>query len=225
MKTADVYKSRYSGDSPFVALLFGRDRCLVGGNRWNLHHFSVCLSCPSALTLRFLQDHVVQKGTKTWQVGGKFKIVSWTRDLCSYWKKEVFGWSLLCYHLCNNHQFVEHSISSRQYARSFNAVFHFLLSDRWETLCLERLKYVSPQMNLSRKQTHRLVAKGEGSGPATEWEFGVSRCKGLCIEWVNSNDLLYSTGNYSQHPMMNRKGKEYEKECIYNGITLLYNSN
>ena len=27
--------------------------------------------------------------------------------------------------------------------------------------------------------------------------------------------LLYSTGNYIQHPVMNRDGKEYEKEYIY----------
>jgi len=27
--------------------------------------------------------------------------------------------------------------------------------------------------------------------------------------------LLYSTGNYIQHPVMNHNGKEYEKECVY----------
>ena len=49
-----------------------------------------------------------------------------------------------------------------------------------------------------------------------DWEFGISRCKLVCIEWVNKV-LLYSTENYVQHPVINHNGKEYEKEgvCIY----------
>ena len=53
------------------------------------------------------------------------------------------------------------------------------------------------QMNLSvkQKQTHRLVvAKRMGGG--RDWEFGISRCKLLYIEWINNKVLLYSTGNY-----------------------------
>ena len=45
-------------------------------------------------------------------------------------------------------------------------------------------------------------------------EFGISRCKLVYIEWINKV-LLYSTGNYIQYPVINCKGKEYEKECIY----------
>ena len=48
-----------------------------------------------------------------------------------------------------------------------------------------------------------------------EWEFGVSRCKLLSIGWINNKDLLYSTGNYIQYPVINHNGKEYEKECVY----------
>ena len=48
-----------------------------------------------------------------------------------------------------------------------------------------------------------------------DWEFGISRCKLVYIEWINSKVLLYSTGNYIQYPMLNHKGKEYEKECVY----------
>ena len=29
------------------------------------------------------------------------------------------------------------------------------------------------------------------------------------------NVLLYSTGNYTQYPVINHNGKEYEKECEY----------
>ena len=47
-----------------------------------------------------------------------------------------------------------------------------------------------------------------------EWEVGVSRCKLLYIEWINSKVLLYSTGNYIQYPMINHNGKEHRKECL-----------
>ena len=47
-----------------------------------------------------------------------------------------------------------------------------------------------------------------------EGEFGVNRSKVLRIEWINK-DLLSSTGNYIQYPVINHNGKKYEKECIY----------
>ena len=60
-----------------------------------------------------------------------------------------------------------------------------------------------------------VVAKGKGSGGGMDWEFGVGRCKLLCIGWINNKVLLYSTGNYIQYPVINHNGKEEEKECIY----------
>ena len=48
-----------------------------------------------------------------------------------------------------------------------------------------------------------------------DWEFGISRCKLLYIEWINNKVLLYSTENYSQYPVINYNKKEYEKEYIY----------
>ena len=64
---------------------------------------------------------------------------------------------------------------------------------------------------------------GEGVG----WEFGISRCKLLYIEWINYKVLLYSIGNYIQYPVVNFNGKEYEKEYMYmyNRIILLYSRN
>ena len=47
-----------------------------------------------------------------------------------------------------------------------------------------------------------------------EWKFGVSGCKLSNGEWINSKALLYSTGNYSQHPAINQNGKEHEKDCV-----------
>ena len=43
-----------------------------------------------------------------------------------------------------------------------------------------------------------------------------SRCKLLHIGWISNMVLLYSTGNYTQYPVINHNGKEYEKECTYN---------
>ena len=47
-------------------------------------------------------------------------------------------------------------------------------------------------------------------------EFRVSRCKLLHAAWTNSKVLLYSTGDQSQSPGINHRGKEYfKKERIY----------
>ena len=53
-------------------------------------------------------------------------------------------------------------------------------------------------------------------------EFGTKRCKLLSVGWVNNKVLLHSTGDYIQYPMINRNGKEYEKEYICIIVTLLY---
>ena len=64
-------------------------------------------------------------------------------------------------------------------------------------------------------ENRMVVAKGEGVGGGMEWEAGVSRCKLLYREWINNKVLLYSRGNYTQYPMINHNGKEYENECVY----------
>ena len=43
----------------------------------------------------------------------------------------------------------------------------------------------------------------------TDWEFGISRCKLLYIEWINNKILLYNTENYIQNSVINLNGKEY----------------
>ena len=67
------------------------------------------------------------------------------------------------------------------------------------------------QMNTStkQKQTHRHRDQtcgcqgGGGAGGGMDWEFGVSRCKLLYIERINSKVSVYSTGNYIQYPAIN----------------------
>ena len=43
------------------------------------------------------------------------------------------------------------------------------------------------------------LPRGKGTGGGMEWEFGLSRCKLLYIEWMDNKILLYSTGNYIQY--------------------------
>ena len=50
-----------------------------------------------------------------------------------------------------------------------------------------------------------------------DWEFGIRRCKLVCIEWINKKVLLYSIGNYIQYSVINHNGKEYEKS-IYTDV-------
>ena len=44
--------------------------------------------------------------------------------------------------------------------------------------------------------------------------FVISRCKLVYTGRINNKVLLYSTTNDSPHPVINHKGKEYEKEYI-----------
>ena len=67
-------------------------------------------------------------------------------------------------------------------------------------------------MVLKLRLFHTRGAGGEGG---MDWEFGISRCKLLYIEWINNKVLLYSTGNYIQYPVINHNEKEYEEECVY----------
>ena len=79
------------------------------------------------------------------------------------------------------------------------------------------------QMNLftKQKQTHShrekdlWLPKRSGRGGVLDWEFGISRCKLLHIEWINNKLLLYSIGNYIQYSVIN----ENEKEPIYLSVT------
>ena len=52
-----------------------------------------------------------------------------------------------------------------------------------------------------RKEAHGLGeqtcgCQGGGGGSVIDWEFGVSRCKLLHLEWIDNEVLPYNTGNY-----------------------------
>ena len=57
-----------------------------------------------------------------------------------------------------------------------------------------------------------MVAKEGDSGGRLDWEFRISRCKLLYIEWINNKVLLYSKGNYIQYPVINHIVKEFFKK-------------
>ena len=53
-------------------------------------------------------------------------------------------------------------------------------------------------------------------GSEMEWEFGVSRCKLLHLDWISNEALVYSTGNYIQSLVIEHDGRSYQKkENIY----------
>ena len=60
-----------------------------------------------------------------------------------------------------------------------------------------------------------LRGRGGKVGGGMDWEFGVSRCKLLHMEWINNKVLLYRIGNNIQYPEINHNGKEFKKEYIH----------
>ena len=76
-------------------------------------------------------------------------------------------------------------------------------------------------MNLSveQKQTYRhreqtCGCHGDGRS-GMDWEFGVSRCKLLHLEWLEKEVLLYSTANYIQSTGTDHAGKKHFKKRMY----------
>ena len=69
--------------------------------------------------------------------------------------------------------------------------------------------------NRNRLTENKLVvAKGDRGGEGLQWEFGVSRRKLWHIELISNKDLLYSTGNYNQHTVMEKNMKKNVHICI-----------
>ena len=47
-----------------------------------------------------------------------------------------------------------------------------------------------------------------------DWEFGLSRCKLLCIERTDRKALPWNTGNSIQYPVINHEGKRDKRKHI-----------
>ena len=91
----------------------------------------------------------------------------------------------------------------------------------YDTMYMWNLKYdtnepiYETEADSQTQRTDLWLPRGKGGEGGMEWEFGVSRCKLLYIEWINNKVLLYSTGNYIQYPVINHNGKEYKRECMH----------
>ena len=95
------------------------------------------------------------------------------------------------------------------------------VKDKYHVKTLACRIYNTTQVNLTtkQKQTHRhreqtCDCQGGGGCGGKDGESGITRCKLLCIRWINYKVLLYSTGNYIQCPVINHNGKEYKKEYV-----------
>ena len=59
----------------------------------------------------------------------------------------------------------------------------------------------------------KIIKKTQGE--EISQEFGINIYTLLYMKQVNSNVLLYSTGNYNQYLLINFSGKEYEEEYMF----------
>ena len=65
-------------------------------------------------------------------------------------------------------------------------------------------------MNRTETHGHREQTCGCLGGwgeSGMDWEFGVSTCKLLHLEWVGNEVLLYSTGSYIQSLVVEQDGR------------------
>ena len=76
----------------------------------------------------------------------------------------------------------------------------------------------------ARTQKTKLQYQGGKGGEGINQELKINMYTLLYIKQITNEDLLYSTGNYTQYFVITYKGKESEKEYIYiyNSTTLLY---
>ena len=64
-------------------------------------------------------------------------------------------------------------------------------------------------LSTEKKQTHghgEQTCGCQGGGSGMDWEFGMSRCKLLRLEWMRNEILLYSTRNCIQSLVMEHDG-------------------
>ena len=68
-------------------------------------------------------------------------------------------------------------------------------------------------------KTNLWFPRGEWVGRGVDWEFRVSRCKLLNLEWIDNKILQYNTENSIQSPGVNHNGKEYKRKNVFMCIT------
>ena len=115
--------------------------------------------------------------------------------------------------------------------RKTNSIWYHLYA---ESKIWHKLTNLQNRNRLTDMENRLVVVKGDGGWRGMDWEFGVSKCKLLHLEWISNEVLLYSTGNYIQSPGIYHDGnniyqkRKYEKNvCMYmcDWVTMLYNRN
>ena len=84
-----------------------------------------------------------------------------------------------------------------------------------QNLVIEQQQQQQNIRRLTDMENRIVVAKREGAEGGVGREAGVSGCKLLSTGWMTNKVPLYSTGNYSQYPVINHTGKGYERECVH----------
>ena len=64
-------------------------------------------------------------------------------------------------------------------------------------------------MNISTNRNTCTPPLEVGRWGGKDWEFGVSRCKLLYMEWISIKVLQYSTGIYIPYPVINQNEIEH----------------
>ena len=86
--------------------------------------------------------------------------------------------------------------------------------------CMAQWTYLHKRNELMFLE-NRLWLSGGGGGSGMDWDFRVSRCKLLHLEWVSNEILLYSTRNYTQSLVIEHDGGQSKKKHVF----LLYSRN
>ena len=86
-----------------------------------------------------------------------------------------------------------HTKWSKSEKRKTNTIWYhlYLESNIWH-----KWTYIQKRNKLMYLENRLVIAKEEREGVGMDWEFGVSRCKLLHLEWISNEILLYSSGNY-----------------------------
>ena len=92
--------------------------------------------------------------------------------------------------------------------RKTNTIWYHL---HVESKIWHKWTYLQHRNRLMHRENRLVVAKKEKGESGRDWDFGVSRCKLLHLEWRSNEVLQYSTGNYTQFLGMEHDGRYYNK--------------
>ena len=84
-----------------------------------------------------------------------------------------------------------------------------------ESIIWNKWTYLQKRTRLTDIENRLVVAEGEEGGNGMDRDFGVGRCKLLCLEWISNDVLLCSTETYIQSLGIDHYGRKHKKEKVY----------